>query len=128
MKASELRIGNWVLLNEEFLKVESVASNRAYEYNGAYTAIELSDKDSHTLYIGESCEGIPLTEEILLKAGFIKSDMDGYYYYNSLLVMYKRFEFFGLVGASLSFREIKYVHELQNRIYDLLGQELNIEL
>lgn len=134
MKANELRIGNLVGVfcgvDDEGAYYERMFVTAIGMQLGAYGVwVDTSISSCSGVFMKmDEIKPIPLTEDILLKAGFTKSERDGYYYYNSMLVTYKRFEFFGLVGASLSFREIKYVHELQNRIYDLLGEELNIEL
>lgn len=72
-------------------------------------------------------EPIPLTAEILEKAGFVSDMMaDGFLSYSKdgVEIDMPYFEFF--YGESSI--EVKYVHQLQNLIHSLSGQELEIEL
>ena len=114
MKANELRLGNWV-------------SNDWGDYC----------KDT---YIGENgyefdCP-IPLTEEILLKAGLIKSkddlgdtfhimEEDGFTARYTMRYWDKKEYWFMCGMGRVNFN---YVHQLQNLYFALTGEELEIQL
>lgn len=110
ISARELRIGNWI---------------RSYEHDG-YVQVTLIAEDhlgvnrvtwDYPQY--ESFEPIPLSEEILLrcvlKPGIFSSnftqDKDGYFLWVSGSKVY-----------------IKYLHQMQNLVYDLDGIELEVKL
>lgn len=83
---------------------------------------------------------IPLTEEILLKAGFGRKE-DQYYFIidrGAAHSLYIEFEFvneeafgsfwIGRKGEAKMILDINHIHQLQNLYYALTGQELKIEL
>jgi len=105
MKASELRIGNWVDL---------VGSNSSFQIDTIYDN-ELS-----------GIEPIPLTEEWLERLGFegysMDIDKDGYYHIDV--------SFLGGVNVYINDVElshINHVHQLQNIYHALTGNELKHE-
>lgn len=115
MKSSELRIENFIRLIENKKIVKC---------------------DSETIYQGvdEYFEGIPITEEWLLKFGFEKriigkgNNISSYRLeIKRLLHIHLRFQkdqwnfAIGISGYILS---IKYVHQLQNLYFALTGEEL----
>jgi hypothetical protein len=142
MKTNELRLGNWVVYNNQIVKTTGLH----------YGMFECGcPDDNNWMCTGRISEVHPieLTEEILLKIGFKKerqlisnlfyldyeTDVDNiirvkYVIYPkapSLLKIttsqcgnYECFEFMK--------RGVKYLHELQNAYYCLTGKELNIEL
>ena len=124
MKASELRIGNWVL-------------------NGFGEPIKVSSINSQSVngYIFETLKPIPLTEEILLKCGFEKlvvesEELDDITYHYTLdsyskLVLCDDFSFSFHSGLDSTIHKndiIHSVHRLQNIIFSITNEELNIEL
>jgi len=120
MEAKELRIGNWFKEYDEFRQV-------------TYNTIRYLNNNED-----ESYNPIPLTEEILLKAGFEKKGWQQYLKmkiseYNSL------WYFDGIISILCEGirdyddlitikSECKYVHQLQNLYYALTGEELEIDL
>lgn len=121
IQANELRIGNWILLNGEPIPVGWSLIKDIRDQN---KGIETSQN--------KKCkyEGIPLTSEIIEKAGFEV-------YGNSLSVYQTTYEkdgivlnnIFNLVGEDGGIgRPLQYVHQLQNLYFALTGTELNIEL
>jgi hypothetical protein len=142
MKINDLRIGNWVKVNDPIFGVNTykVATIRD---NGIIT---LSDNISCSI---DNIEPIELTEEVLTKIGFKKErqlistrfyldyeiDVDNiisvkYVVYSNSLPLLKittsqieNYECFEFIK-----RGIKYLHELQNTYFNLSGEELNIEL
>lgn len=145
MEAKELKIGNWVNLNED-----GEITPRQIEFIG-------KDTEGYTGYSahfkGRSCtledhfgdgdldvNPIPLTEEILLKAGFVK---DKHNYYSLFLSVNdkgkssrKRIDFnqnltiCELCNAGTCFHrpECHYVHQLQNLYFALTNNELTINI
>jgi len=105
MKANELRIGNWYDHNKIPTQVTPNTIEEVWEAERIW------------------CKAIPLTEEWLLKFGFIKSS-DNNYYKGGKFTIYNRFGNFGLIGGSLSWKEFKHVHQLQNLYFALTGEEL----
>jgi hypothetical protein len=113
MKATELRIGNWVLDGHDYERVN-------------YRMIEMIVKNEAEF------DPIKLTEEILLKScvrqdvkKFLFKVLDGYNWVEErngeYLWFINRFDFH--LKAPL-----KYVHQLQNLYFALTGEELNVEL
>jgi len=120
MKAEQLRIGN--LVNEGVVT--------ELRQNSARVKYNLKGEVAQSLVFYDYLEPIPITEEWLVKFGFelndrailgvsykikgaalevIKFDVDDYY-----TVYFKDVEMV----------KIRYVHQLQNLIFSVLGQEL----
>lgn len=130
MKAQELRIGNWVIIDcpdfENKYQIIPNVHEKGIMLNGnPYALLEI--------------HSIPLTEEWLLKLRFtIEGGKRGVYY------MHKIFKGFRIwksdittcftVGRKQSdntptywIADLKYVHQLQNLYYALTGEELIID-
>jgi hypothetical protein len=121
MKATELRIGNFIC---------TVAP---------CGVVDVKIVDADILYIAatrcNNYEPIPLTEEWLLKFGFIRCEME-----KSTIVEYCIFddlgvEYFkiccinildGLVGYGIK-KRITDIHQLQNLYYAMTGEELTLK-
>lgn len=119
MKANELRIGNYIA--------------DIWTPNGLFKVTELR-KDK--IFYGNCFKGkyddirpIPLTEEILLKAGFEK-DTGEFYIYKDITVRktYYSDDFWRFIFKHQRIKDIKYLHDLQNTIFALTGEEIKIEL
>lgn len=80
----------------------------------------------------ENLYPIPLTPEILEKAGFKKLSYDFEFWKNSMwrLKQHKLNNEWYLThcGEEVDCIKIKYLHQLQNLYFALTGEELNIEL
>ena len=123
IRANDLRIGNWVKYHSKFEKVILIDGD-------GYIGLHESE------VIPESALGlkyIPLTEEILLKAGFIKKG--DWYFLDILCLGYiTRDDVLQTeIKTSLNIDkwvviDIKYLHQLQNLYFALTGEELKIEL
>jgi hypothetical protein len=130
LKATELRIGNWIKLYGNACQVTSLSNN----------SIEVDYASAEHEYTGEgpmieSYEPIPLTPEILQKAGFISGRK---YVFQS----YEMEAYFELDGDVVKLfcqpndphytddiaKPIQYVHQLQNLYFAITGVELSIEL
>lgn len=122
MKANELRIGNWVLWNgpshTENALVSIISEGE----------IHFSCGDSGLI---NEIEGIPLTEKWLINLGFEKTmswtysiELTG----NLNLVYYLGEKGWSMWFSNYSkFSDLKYVHQLQNLYFALIGKELTLE-
>lgn len=121
MEAKELRIGNWINHPE----------NYAIEVNS--TTIDLMSALKNNRF-----NPVPLTEEILLKAGFEKkgwqqylkmkiSEYNSLWYFDGIISILCEGlrDYDDLVTIKL---EYEYLHQLQNLYYALTGEELEIDL
>ncbi len=111
MNANELRIGNLVNFENDVISV---------------TSGDINYFDENL----DSFDPIPITPDLLLKCGFTKSrshSLDYFYDAGGLTIISLR------LGKPFwhnnnALPEKKYLHELQNLIFALTGQELNIKL
>jgi hypothetical protein len=124
MKATELRIGNMVELNGEFLPAGL----------GVIESIN-AQENKLELHWGYNCKfkPIPLTEEWLLKFGWIwnertksfeNTDTRMHLEYRKLNGSYTMFNY--VLKAKIAER-IWHVHQLQNLYFALTGTELTIK-
>lgn len=134
MKASELRIGNYVPL----MGIETVISINEQELGRSHTGgvIEITSENfTRVLKDIDRREGIPLSEYWLIRFGFKQGDYDfekGYIKYNRELSNYGcEFENsnFWIVpnGDDDYYRipiKLQYVHQLQNLYFAINGEEL----
>lgn len=110
MDIKELRIGNWILFDaygESNYQVSKESFNEIEEHHYS---------------------GIPITEEWLIKFGFVKNLKHGienyincdftYYPSNNQVKIFDRF------GGSIYVENIEYIHQLQNLCFVLTQKEL----
>ena len=123
LSSNELRIGNLV---------KKSGSNKSY-----IITLERFWKHYNTADAFYYLEPIPLTEEILLKCGFVKEqnqngrnrfELGLYIVYLETEHSQPSFHFKAMPDFFPELTEIHYLHQLQNLYYSLTGQELNIEL
>jgi len=122
MEAKEIRIGNF-LHHSEMGMVEVIAIGKDYihcVFNG------------ETFYESIRCfSPIPLSEEILLKAGFYTTTWDNHSTYRFLfcssaaIVISLEHGYIEIGDLTLDV-EIKFLHSLQNLYFALTGKELDI--
>lgn len=114
MEARELRIGNWVQHRDRQIKVEIVDLDSAYQL-----------------------EPIPLTPGILEKAWFdYHANTNTHFKKCGIFILSWDGDTFLIYdpdfgrggGIVLSSEASKYVHQLQNLYWCLVGEELNIDL
>ena len=141
MKANELRIGNYVDVpnkSQSPFKVDYFDESKVYQKNGAYKLPGFSTEiPFHPLtWDLEDCQGIPLTPEILEKCGFeirdqgvcitaitkdflfeliwlkdsVTNEVKGYPFYRN--------------GSHV----LKYLHQVQNLVHALTGEEITLNL
>ncbi len=131
VKAIDIRIGNWIILNTEdnkkegtnnYVRVEGLERNR------------IKPENNNELYDEAIFEPIPLSREILLRSGF--EQVDGRNIFNKAPAVgfnYDLNSFKVMVyhpGNTLAQRlltDIRHVHQLQNFFYCLIGYDLVIE-
>lgn len=117
IQASELRIGNLVYEKhcDETLHIASVASIQKF-------GDKIKAKTENNWYAEEP---IPLTEEWLIKFGFVSSMFE-----DNVFIHYNGMKYF-LETQQFHFLTIelncKYVHILQNIYFALTGEELTIK-
>ena len=120
MKENELRIGNYILYqNQKECKVSSIGSNGfETEYIGKSQPNGSNDIREY--------QPIPLTEEELIKLGFIKKRNLGDLFFEKwvfrLFVDHKGFYLF--IDCDYEYGIVEHVHELQNLYFALTGEEL----
>lgn len=114
MKVEEVRIGNWVKMGGLPEQVNNITT---IDVNG---------------YSINRYEPIPLTEDILLKCGFLKNTMFGY---NEHFIYRKgNIEITALYNCDFAIvihetsRVFHYVHQLQNLYFSITNNDLKIEL
>lgn len=123
MEASELRIGSII------------------DFDGMKSIVKEIDNQGVVVFIKETDETewidlfqftpITLTEEILLKCGFEKRS-DGHFNMFKQsevdIIICNDFSSWQCDGINFSVNCIKYLHQLQNLYFALIGTELKIEL
>lgn len=130
MNVQELRIGNWIYAAYSLRPVQVTGIHKEEHDSGQMNYHILYEDDSR---YWETPRPIPLNVAILGKAGFKSGDdiwlelRDGRYlcFKADLSECYLHFEEDQVIYLNLP--EVKYVHQLQNLYYTLMGTELNIE-
>lgn len=114
----ELRIGNYINITD-------------INYNDVVTKIDATGHENsietmlYSYVDAESIQGIPLTEEILLKCGFY--DKKGYYFLRGFEIRFWDGVNVTYKGIELFEKDLR-LHQLQNLYHSLTGKELEIEL
>jgi len=145
IRATELRIGNIVGMNlskypNNWFVILEVADSNIKTTDDWWTPFKRGRETS--FYQPEDMEGIPITEEWLLKLGFKKWDsgdncyIKKYHAQGELIV----FNWLTLAAQASDVKEgeyyfmfhnlihiIKYVHQLQNLYFALTGNELELK-
>jgi hypothetical protein len=110
IKASDLRIGNWVLHEGKMYRV--IWRDLGFEK--------------------VNFEPIPLTPEILEKAGFSDFNKDEKYFIGRFKLVKEKDNYRLSQSVSSVYlpvaNKIQYLHQLQNIIHSITGQELTINL
>lgn len=128
MKANELRIGNLILHHNHKIK-ESFDECVVWMVSEDHLRVRVNDLHNEVVS-ADYCSGIPLTEEWLLKFGFIDTG-SGIYDLNDMLILYfKRDDEFSLMGYNYRKGQtptvFQYVHQFQNLYFALTGEELHL--
>lgn len=134
MKASELRIGNFVNFKDrEDIDYCEVTALDAGGYIHLLRNFKDGDGDDQPEAL-EDITPIVLTEEWLIKFGFEATEVWGDYANEKLLIcsdfkddgrkISDSHEYYFSYGRKLRSRQIKHVHELQNLYHAITGSEL----
>jgi len=126
--ANELKIGNYVIDSE----VKMITKVTSISHNGE---LRLFCQGSSVGANNEEIEPIPLTEDILLKCGYGKTEFDNEFCDNvtfkNEVIIYNTTEkmlFINTKNDYIQLNHVHYLHQLQNLIFALTQQELNIQL
>lgn len=122
MKVTELRIGNWVETYTGLLIGYTFSTPKIGNHQ-----IDLKDLEIISM-LGHTYRGIPLTPEILKKAGF---EYDQHTYAKEYIWLAEGDTGFDIWLSGLAnpkHTHVSYLHQLQNLCYCLLGEELEIIL
>jgi hypothetical protein len=112
MKASELRLGNWVHPKFPMQVVSIYKDEILCDFEG--------NEGDPWEFNPKELDGITLTEEWVKKIGFQKHH-NSYQFGNIMYELtFKSWSFFGI---SID-KQFKYVHEIQNLVHALTGKEL----
>jgi hypothetical protein len=112
MNANDLRIGNWVQFRHTETPVRITLGDFVREYN-----------DEHL----EDYEPIPLTEEWLLKFGFKSDVVSSVFGFKWVSINMTQDGDFWVENITGELVEIDFVHQLQNLIFALTGEELQTD-
>ena len=128
MKAEELRIGNWIYdKNNKPQQVDEIKRHISCERD--YAHIILFKGFNFANGYVEDMQPIPLTPEILEKCGFVKELITGsnntYWYHYGELSYNESHQGWWYKGR---FRDIHFLHDLQNIVHSLTQTELNPKL
>ena len=125
MKASELRIGNFVNARKTYHTWDATCLITGLTHKGIYVKYG----NGHIIPI--NIKPILLTEEWLLKFGGIHETGGMYFFGNVGILHYRRENEFSLMNYNYKkgqiYTTIKYVHQLQNLYFALTGKELEYE-
>lgn len=127
MKASELRIGNYITRFGDNVVVDGIDKKHRNDTD-YYIRIK---EDRELGYWLDQFKPIVLTEEILLKCGLEKRKDGNFNLFKQSkvdIVIDKEFSAWKCDGINFSVGCIKYLHQLQNLYFALTGEELNIKL
>lgn len=124
MNAQDIRIGNLFSQKGFPMYVEAIFRDTVY-LNFEGNEGDVWEEDIKDLV------PIPLTEEILLKAGFEKEEnpyLDNFNNDILSLSIYKGKVYYSLKSKTFIEIESNYLHQLQNLFFALTGEEIKIEL
>lgn len=127
MKASELRLGNYVIDNRARICQVTEINNDTSEIAYGFMAWPINGEGTTTT----PHKPIPLTEQWLLDFGFKEGSNTEYtnntYVKKGVSFWNKNRDFTCIVFETFRGLEINYVHQLQNLYHSLTGEELTIK-
>lgn len=133
IEAKDLRIGNWVLDQDNIpCKISVLYSEQKNKFEGwdvlkRCYEIELPNLDS--IYLSDTIEPISLTKDILEKCGFEKDTHPPQdIWSNDFMIIFFNEAFGFYTGYWKNNFVIKYIHQLQNLYHALTNKELEINL
>lgn len=134
IKTSELRLGNWVFGHNP--------ATMAYKQVGYFKVDDINEEGVNTYRVDgfdtESAyyEPIPLTPELLEKCGFELNKKVYRWHKNTITIcnnedntgFYWDLSADGGLRLATEWKDVNYLHQLQNLFFALTGEELQIEL
>lgn len=132
---NELRLGNAVYRVDGDYNSET----DCFEFNDDDKVVIITDVgdlkhlERYTLSeIVRYYEPIPITEDLLIKCGFVKlKDLLYYIEFDDLMVNieFNEYSIFIIlsIGMGMVYTDILYVHEIQNIIHSLTKKEINVK-
>jgi hypothetical protein len=128
MKANELRVDNWVCHNGNNCQIQTIDQNGECLFIGIVAAPD----DGYWFRVGDGkgLEPIPLTPEILEKCGFQKHEVNEGIYLALWLGILREVEqnVWRIDRLDFPGRDARYLHQLQNLYFALIGTELEVSL
>lgn len=128
MEAKELRIGNYVKAFDGVASIGWPEVGKKFQIDLCVFEL-LSNEDNG--YSMQFIEPIPLTEQWLLDFGFeFMSSQQGqtYYHINGWTVLYTYGSWYYSTSKSITIGlKLQFVHQLQNRYFSLVGEELTLK-
>lgn len=118
MKATDLMIGDFVLCNELPLRVGAIRQDEIGFFDNDYKIYWCSDDEFDRI------DPIPLTENILVKNGFVKTWNSDWQLKEYATIIISKDYYVKVFERSI---RIDYVHELQHMLR-LVGVDKEIEL
>jgi hypothetical protein len=138
MTANELRIGNWVTAGVVPIRIESIhqqtmPDGKSGEKGWHVYVSGFIQLDNHYCFNSYNIQPIPLTTDILEKAGFVKTGRyaigaGGYITYKNGTVELMQPKKGNPFSIPFHPAQITSLHQLQNLYFSLTGTELNIQL
>ena len=122
MKASELRIGNFIQTDYEGILEVININSEGFDY---VDCRKPNFKALGRFEVEVSCNPIPLTEEWLIKFGFVSNSYQDRYENKAIHVECNKTRGFTELWIE-RMPHIKYVHQLQNLYFALTGEELTL--
>jgi hypothetical protein len=127
MNANELRLGNWLLFRN-MIEPDRYVQVDNWFWRSLFSLAKRDEQVQITAYYSP----IPLTPEILERAGFIQHHNNCY---NDRLYIKGIFGdgpyewgFYPFGGRAMNSRPLAYLHQLQNLHFAITGEELIIKL
>lgn len=121
MKANELRIGNWVKVIKQNASIK--------DFDAQIQCADITRIFDKSFNVWDY-KPIPLTEEWLIKFGFINDKEIGYRWYleceGCVILAYDLDDKCIRVSDTWQFGKREYAHQLQNLYFVLTGKELKI--
>lgn len=141
MKVEELRLGNYVAFDQGMGRIVELATKKYEEWStGEDEHLRVISLSNGTYYActEEELKPIPLTEELLIKAGFVENE--DYEFPSFDEYIHKQFTWFGIGDFNQKYwlihmldqasgdggPQITSVHHLQNIFFAITGHELEI--
>ena len=127
IKANDLRIGNLVadqsgnIITVESINYDGVNLEIEQEWFEEESTVENLSPD----YTFDAVFGIPLTLEILEKAGFKGNTLAAQH--NDIVFYENHFGIKGMLGI-VKPNNVNFLHQLQNLFFSITGEELTINL